>query len=133
MPQPIQLYFDKVSNGGRHGQTFSGEKILFNLKAIGGGWFDAYTDMLVKENKATIFVPTGRFLSAITASLDLNEKNMNTFDLLDNLQMAKHFAAQSLGNNDIFLGAWKLIEYKKDYNKFILVEGEIPVQQGQSA
>lgn len=122
----IKLYFDTVSHGGLHGQTQNGEHILYNLKLIGHNWFDAYTDMLVEHNKATIFVPTGRFLSAITASLDENKKSMNTFDLKNNMKIVKHFAAQSMGNDDIFMAAWRLIKYQKDFDKFKLVEGIIP-------
>src|SRR5690348_17267269 len=126
MSSQIKLYFDKVSHNGKHGQTISGEKILYNLNQIGENWFEAYTNILSEQNHATIFVPTGRFLSAITASLDLNKKSMNTFDLLNDIKLAQHFAAQSKGNDDIFMGAWKLINYERDYDKFILVEGDSP-------
>ncbi len=126
MTHPTKLYFDKVSNEGRHGQTSNGEKILFNLKLISEEWFQKYTDTLVQQNNATIFLPTGRFISVITASFDVNEKSMMTFDLMNNEKGAKYFAEQSEGNDELFMNAFRQIKYKEDYNKFILVEGDVP-------
>ena len=124
MNQSIKLLFDKVSHGGLHGQTQNGEKILYNLKQVGQRWFDLYTDMLVSENKATMYFPTGRFLSIITASLDENKKYMMTFDLMNNPEGAKKYAEGADNDKDIFMAAFNLIKYEEDYYKFILTEGE---------
>ena len=127
MAKPIKLYLDEFFNDGANGQTINGEKMLYNLKALGDGWFDAYTTILSEHNVSTIFAPAGRFLTISTGSLDNNACSMHVLDLLNNEDMAKHFAKDSLGNDDLFMAAWKLIEYEKDYNKFILVQGDVPL------
>jgi len=126
--EPIKLYLDEVFNGGANGQTLTGDKMLFNLKQMGDGWFDAYSTMLSEHNVATIFAPAGRFLTISTGSLEDNACSMHIFDFMENEVVAQHFANESFGNEDIFMAAWRLIEYKKDYDKFILVAGEIPAQ-----
>lgn len=133
MGQSINLYFDRVSHEGSHGQTKNGEKILYNLKQISEEYFNKYADMLSDKNKATIFCPTGRFISVITASLDENEKFMVTFDLHDSEPFARYNAHQSEGNSELFMAVFYKIRetYRQDFSKFILVEGEIPVQQAQ--
>ena len=128
MGEPIKLYLDEVLNGRANGQTLIGDKILYNLKAMGDGWFDAYTTMLSEYNVATIFAPAGRYLTISTGSLDNNACSMHILDLMNDEKIATHFASQSLGNDEIFMAAWKLIDYKKDYDKFILVEGDTPSQ-----
>jgi len=122
----IKLYFDEVSHQGKHGQTKNADKVLYNLKLIGNNWFEAYTDMLSSENKATIFVPTGRFLSLISASLDQSEANMVTMDLLNHEEGAKMMSKRSYGNDELFMAAWNLIEYDKDFDKFELIAGDLP-------
>ena len=127
MTVPIKLYFDKVTKG-IHGQTTNGENILYNLKLISEEWFQKYTDMLLEENQATIFIPTGRYISIITASLDQNGKFMTTFDLMDNEEFAKYQASLSEGNEELFMAIFYKIRetYKADYSKFVLIEGECP-------
>lgn len=124
----INLYFDVVTNNV-HGQTTNGDKILYNLKQIGEKYFQHFTDKLSDGNKATIFAPTGRFLSIITASFDDKAAFMVTLDLMDNENFAKQQAALSEGNEELFMAAFYKI--RQDLNaltapQFILVEGQIP-------
>lgn len=110
MTQPIHLYFDHVDPNGSRGVTKNGEKILYNLKQINEDYFNQYTDVLTTHNKATIFVPTGRFMSDISASLDDNEKMMATFDLQNNLSLAEKSAPQEAEYFEAFMKAFTLIE-----------------------
>jgi hypothetical protein len=127
MKEPIKLYFDKVDPSSTHGFTTNGEKILYNLKLINEERFQAYTDMLVNENKATMFVPTGRFLTIISASIDTNEKYMRTYDLFDNAELAEKESLQYGEHQEIFMAAFWVIRetYKKDNNEYILVAEEL--------
>lgn len=130
MAEAIKLYYDKVSPNGEHAQTQNGEKILYNLKQISEDFFAQYTDMLTRENMATIFLPTGKYISIITASLDVNGKFMVTMDLHDSEPFAKYQADQSEGNSEVFMKVFYQIRNNStDHDKFILVEGQIPAQQ----
>lgn len=124
--KPIALYFDEVVDKGGYGQTKSAEKILHNLKLIGKYWLDTYKDILQKEKMDTIFAPTGRFLSIITASASRTSTNMTTLDLLHNTGEIRRVTSLLNANHDQVLAVCKQIEYDKDYNKFILLEGELP-------
>ena len=126
MANPIKIYLDEVFNDGANGQTVNGDKMLYNLMALGDGWFDAYTTLLSEHNNATIFAPAGRFLTISTGSLDKSVCSMHVLDLMDSYDMATHFASQSFGDDEIFMAAWRLIKYREDYDKFILVAGDAP-------
>lgn len=125
----IKLYFDKVSQKGRHGQTQVGEKILYNLNKIDPEKCVEFTDILmdIKMGDVSAFLPTGRFITIVTASMNVREKTMLTFDLMDNEMGAKEFFKED-PNYDTLMGVFYLIrkQYKKEYDKFILVEGDSP-------
>lgn len=130
MEEPIKIYFDKVTNGGKHGQTFNGEKILYNLNLIDSEYCEQFTIMLMDEARATLFLPCGRFIAVMTATFEKENRGgfMSVFDLNNSKEGAIHFAKQNPESYVEFMKAFSKIEYEKDYNKFILVEGEIPAQ-----
>lgn len=133
MTEPIKLYFDEVVSEGKCGQTLNGEKVLYNLNLIDSSYCEQFTRMLLDEPGATLFLPCGRFIAVMTATLDKDAKGfMSVLDLNNNKEGAIHFAKKSPENYVEFMKAFAKIEYEKDYNKFILVEGEIPVQQDKA-
>lgn len=134
MTEPITLYFDQVDSDGSRGITSNGEKVLYNLKQISDDYFNQYTDALTTHNKSTIFIPTGRFMSDIRATLDDNEKSMATFDLQNNLSLAERVAPKESPYFEAFMKAFTLIEpnYQPEYNKFILVVGDVPQNQADN-
>ncbi len=125
----VKLYFDQVSNGGAHGKTNNGDKILYNLNAIDPKKAEEYTDMLFRQDKATIFYYAGRFLIIVTASLEMKEKFMVAFDLNDNEDSAKRSFKNDPNEKELMSLFYKMREnIKQDYDKFVLVEGKSPNQ-----
>lgn len=124
--QSISLFFDTVSLEGTFGRTSDGDKILYNLNLIDKKIYEEYMSMLFKTGKATVFIPTGRFLSIITASLDERVKSMATIDLLNDEDMARMTASLTKGHDKLFMSVFWSVKknYQRDYYKFILVEDE---------
>lgn len=132
MAEPIKLYFDTIS-AGSHAQTISGDKILYNLNLIDPDFCEQFTRMLIDQAGATLFLPCGRFVAVMTATLEIENRGgfMSVFDLKNNTEAAISFAKQTPESYVEFMKAFKKIDYDKDYNKFTLVEGEIPLLPNQ--
>ena len=127
MEESVKLYFDKLS-AGPHAETFSGDKILYNLNLIDPDYCEQFTRMLIDQEGATLFLPCGRFIAVMTATLELSNRGgfMSVFDLKNSKEGAIHFAKQTPESYVEFMKAFDKINYDKDYDKFMLVEGEIP-------
>ena len=132
MTTPINLYFDLVTKG-KHGQTIDLKKIMYNLGKIDKQWLDIYLEMVANASKASLVIPAGKFVCLVTMTIEEGSQGaMILMDWLNNEEIAKHYAeeAKAHGQSREFMHTfYKIRNNKKDWGKFKLVQGDIPVKK----
>lgn len=127
MADSIELYFDMVNPSG-YAETFDGNKILHNLNKFAPDRYDEFAGYIFGEDgKGTAFLPAGRFVTITTVSMDTRSMAMKVYDFKDDERFPKMMFADDENLDTIMAVFYKVRpNYKKDYDKFIPVVGEIP-------
>lgn len=130
MQTPIKLYLDKVYNNGSNGETFDSAKIYYNFEKIDKIWFERFLDSLSENNASAIMLPAGRFIAIISLTFERKEHGMILMDLHNDKSFAKDIASKREPRERKWLmETFALIaeKYQEDFNKFVLVEGPLPI------
>jgi hypothetical protein len=130
MAHSTELYFDKVNPQG-YAETFDGDKILYNISKIAPDKYDEFSGYIFGEDgNGSAFLPAGRFITITTVSMDIRSMVMKVYDFKNEERFPKMMFSGD-ENLETIMGVFDLVRpnYNTDYDKFILVEGEIPHSQ----
>jgi len=129
----IELYFDMVNPNG-YAETLDGSKILHNIAKIAPDRYDEFASYIFgEEGNGSAFLPAGRFVTITTVSMDIRSMVMKVYDFKNDERIPKAMFAD-YEHLDTIMTVFYLVQpnYKKEYNKFILVDGKIPHLQEKS-